>query len=41
MRCFDTGGSKIVAADVLATGEVDELGGVDTPVKDFSKFCIV
>ena len=39
VRCFDIGGSKIVAADVLASGEVDELGRVDTPVNDFGDFC--
>lgn len=39
VRCFDIGGSKIVAADVLTTGEVDEVGRVDTPVKEFGNFC--
>lgn len=39
VRCFDIGGSKIVAADVLPTGEIDELGRVDTPIDDFNEFC--
>ncbi|MFT5046678.1 MAG: N-acetylglucosamine kinase, partial [Porticoccaceae bacterium] len=39
VRCFDIGGSKIVVADVLAAGAIDELGRVDTPVNDFDKFC--
>jgi N-acetylglucosamine kinase len=39
VRCFDIGGTKIVAADVLASGEIDELGRVDTPINDFDKFC--
>ena len=38
VRCFDIGGSKIVVADVLPTGEMEELGRVNTPVNDFEKF---
>jgi N-acetylglucosamine kinase len=39
VRCFDIGGSKIVAADVSATGKIDELSRVNTPINDFDKFC--
>lgn len=39
VRCFDVGGSKIVAANVLADGSVSELVRVKTPVDDFDHFC--
>jgi len=38
-RCFDIGGSKIVAADVSPTGAIDTLARVATPVNDFERFC--
>lgn len=38
VRCFDIGGSKIVAADVNAAGNIDELARTPTPVNSFSEF---
>lgn len=37
-RCFDIGGSKIVAADVSSTGHIHELARLETPVDNFEQF---
>ncbi|MFK7853820.1 MAG: ROK family protein [Granulosicoccus sp.] len=39
VRCFDVGGSKIVAANVSLDGSVSELVRVKTPIDDFERFC--
>ncbi len=39
LRCFDIGGSKIVAADVSAHGRITGIVRDVTPRSDFSKFC--
>ncbi|OED40514.1 hypothetical protein AB833_11965 [Chromatiales bacterium (ex Bugula neritina AB1)] len=38
-RCFDIGGSKIVAADVTAAGAITVVGRTATPADNFNEFC--
>ena len=37
-RCFDVGGTKIVAADVLPNGDINELNRTSTPVHSYNEF---